>query len=191
MYINATEIPHEEDKYDENSNSQNGYVFIRHVHEIIFHPEYDASNYNNDIALIRLNRPVNTITTTTPLPSLLPTRNDDNDNNNKLLSIGFDILEEKIETSSSSLFPKSLQEVNLRSIPCKNSSNTTTNNNNSVLCVTTTDDASCSSGGGNPGGPILNNLFQIVGIVSFGMGCNNTIDHSSSPMVSCYYLAFQ
>ncbi|XP_074477020.1 transmembrane protease serine 9-like [Sebastes fasciatus] len=141
----------------------------RTVAKIILHPKYDSSTSDNDIALLRLSKPVKF--TDYIRPVCLAASDSVFNNGTDSWVTGWGAVEEGVSLP----FPETLQEVEVpvlgnRHCNCLNGVGTVTDN---MICagVLAGGKDSCQ---GDSGGPMVNQQGSVwvqSGIVSFGFGC--------------------
>jgi trypsin len=153
------------------SRSDSTFAYFRNARDVIVHPDYEESSFQNDIAIVILDRDVNEIA---PLAlnqdGAVPADGAD------VTVIGLGLLQ---EASNGQLFPDQLQQVTLQVVntdACQaalapNDAVNTLNNENQI-CAGSDGKDSCQ---GDSGGPLMfrdsTNEWTQVGLVSFGEGC--------------------
>lgn len=135
----------------------------RSLAQIIIHPDYNPSTFDNDICLLRLSSSVSF--TNYIQPVCVTATNTDPSDGSGVWVTGWGTL------SSGGSSPDQLQEVNVPIVPqatCRNSYSTLTDN---MICAGEEGRDSCQ---GDSGGPLvykINNSWALAGVVSFGQGC--------------------
>lgn len=133
------------------------------VEQIINHPDYEASTFNNDLCLLRLSSGVSF--TDFIQPVCLTAANTGPSDGSGVWVTGWGTL------SSGGARPDQLQEVMVPVVPqatCRNSYSSLTDN---MLCAGEAGRDSCQ---GDSGGPLvykINSSWVQAGVVSFGQGC--------------------
>ncbi|XP_046737891.1 uncharacterized protein LOC124406501 [Diprion similis] len=142
-----------------------GVAVMRAVSAVIRHRNFDTNSYNHDVALLRLRRPVKFTKTVRPicLPNL------GSDPAGKLGTVvGWG------RTSEGGTLPGQANEVQVPILSlnqCRQMKYRATRITNNMLCAGRGSQDSCQ---GDSGGPLLvpnGDKYEIVGIVSWGVGC--------------------
>ncbi|KAL0881591.1 hypothetical protein ABMA27_001420 [Loxostege sticticalis] len=140
-------------------------AIMRAVTAIVRHRSFDADSYNNDIALLKLRKPVNFSKIIKPV--CLPPANVDPSGKEGVV-VGWG------RTSEGGQLPAIVQEVRVPILSlsqCRAMKYRASRITNNMLCAGRASTDSCQ---GDSGGPLLiqtGDKFQIVGIVSWGVGC--------------------
>jgi len=140
-------------------------AIMRAVSAIIRHRNFDSNTYNHDIALLKLRKPVTF--TKTIKPVCLPTENDDPAGKTGI-AVGWG------RTSEGGALPGIVQHVNvpiLTLAQCRSMKYRSSRITANMICAGKGKTDSCQ---GDSGGPLLisnKEKFEIVGIVSWGVGC--------------------
>ncbi|XP_046967002.1 trypsin-1-like isoform X2 [Vanessa cardui] len=140
-------------------------AIMRAVTAIVRHRSFDAESYNNDIALLKLRKPVTFSKIIKPV-CLPPASVDPSGKEGIVVGWG--------RTSEGGQLPAVVQEVRvpiLSLTQCRGMKYRASRITNNMLCAGRASTDSCQ---GDSGGPLLlqqGDRFQIVGIVSWGVGC--------------------
>lgn len=140
-------------------------AIMRAVTAIVRHRNFDADSYNNDIALLKLRKPVNFSRIIKPV-CLPPPSIDPSGKEGVVVGWG--------RTSEGGQLPAIVQEVRVPILSlsqCRNMKYRATRITTNMLCAGRASTDSCQ---GDSGGPLLiqkGDKFQIIGIVSWGVGC--------------------
>ncbi|XP_064072607.1 trypsin-1-like isoform X2 [Vanessa tameamea] len=140
-------------------------AIMRAVIAIVRHRSFDAESYNNDIALLKLRKPVAFSKIIKPV-CLPPASVDPSGKEGIVVGWG--------RTSEGGQLPAIVQEVRvpiLSLTQCRGMKYRASRITNNMLCAGRASTDSCQ---GDSGGPLLlqkGDRFQIVGIVSWGVGC--------------------
>ncbi|XP_072929276.1 trypsin-1 isoform X1 [Epargyreus clarus] len=140
-------------------------AIMRAVTAIVRHRSFDADSYNNDIALLKLRKPVTFSKIIKPV-CLPPSGIDPSGKEGIVVGWG--------RTSEGGQLPAVVQEVRvpiLTLTQCRGMKYRASRITNNMLCAGRASTDSCQ---GDSGGPLLlqqGDKFQIVGIVSWGVGC--------------------
>lgn len=139
-------------------------AMMRAVSSIIRHKSFDADTFNHDIALLKLRKPVEF--TKHIRPVCLPKSRDPAGRTGTVVGWG--------RTSEGGMLPTVVQEVEvpiLTQNQCKAMKYRASRITNYMLCAGKGTQDSCQ---GDSGGPLLihsGDKYEIVGIVSWGVGC--------------------
>ncbi|CAG9865503.1 unnamed protein product [Phyllotreta striolata] len=139
-------------------------AMMRAVSSIIRHKSFDADTFNHDIALLKLRKPVEF--TKQIRPVCLPKTGDPSGRTGTVVGWG--------RTSEGGMLPTVVQEVEvpiLTQAQCKGMKYRASRITNYMLCAGKGTQDSCQ---GDSGGPLLvhsGDKYEIVGIVSWGVGC--------------------
>ncbi|CAF0761316.1 unnamed protein product [Didymodactylos carnosus] len=160
-------------------------VQIRTLSAIYQHPDYDNETVQNDISLLKLSSPLNMTSSALAkicLPKMTSTCYPPD--GLTLVAIGWGRL------SSASTYPASneLQQVTLISVPYADSRcRSTVSDTTTQLCAAAPGKDTCQ---GDSGGPLMffsNSRWELVGIVSYGIGsCANASFAGVYTRVSAY-----
>ncbi|XP_063894014.1 trypsin-1 isoform X2 [Helicoverpa armigera] len=140
-------------------------AIMRAVTAIVRHRSFDPDSYNNDIALLKLRKPVNFSRIIKPV-CLPPSGIDPSGKEGVVVGWG--------RTSEGGQLPAIVQEVRVPILSlnqCRGMKYRASRITNNMLCAGRASTDSCQ---GDSGGPLLlqqGDKFQIVGIVSWGVGC--------------------
>ncbi|CAK1543949.1 unnamed protein product [Leptosia nina] len=140
-------------------------AIMRAVTAIIRHRSFDADSYNNDIALLKLRKPVTFSKIIKPV--CLPAASVDPAGKDGIV-VGWG------RTSEGGQLPAIVQEVRVPILSlqqCRGMKYRASRITNNMLCAGRASTDSCQ---GDSGGPLLvqqGDRYQIVGIVSWGVGC--------------------
>ncbi|XP_047504461.1 trypsin-1-like isoform X2 [Pieris napi] len=140
-------------------------AIMRAVTSIIRHRSFDADSYNNDIALLKLRKPVTFSKIIKPV-CLPPASVDPAGKEGIVVGWG--------RTSEGGQLPAIVQEVRVPILSlqqCRGLKYRASRITNNMLCAGRSSTDSCQ---GDSGGPLLvqqGDRYQIVGIVSWGVGC--------------------
>ncbi|CAK1579268.1 unnamed protein product [Parnassius mnemosyne] len=140
-------------------------AIMRAVNAIVRHRSFDADSYNNDIALLKLRKPVNFSKIIKPV--CLPAAGTEPAGKEGIV-VGWG------RTSEGGQLPAVVQEVRvpiLSLTQCRGMKYRASRITNNMLCAGRASTDSCQ---GDSGGPLLiqqGEKYQIVGIVSWGVGC--------------------
>ncbi|KAM3966963.1 trypsin-1 [Aphomia sociella] len=140
-------------------------AIMRAVVQVVRHRGFDADTYNNDIALLRLRKPVNFSRIIKPV--CLPSAGIDPAGKDGV-AVGWG------RTSEGGQLPGIVQEVRvpiLNLTQCRKTKYRAARITSNMICAGRAGTDSCQ---GDSGGPLLiqnGGKFQIVGIVSWGVGC--------------------
>lgn len=140
-------------------------AIMRAVTSIVRHRGFDAISYNNDIALLKLRKPVTYSKIIKPI--CLPSNNADPSGKEGIV-VGWG------RTTEGGMLPNILQEVRVPILSlnqCRGTKYKASRITNNMLCAGRANTDSCQ---GDSGGPLLvqkGDKYQIVGIVSWGVGC--------------------
>ncbi|XP_061384880.1 trypsin-1-like isoform X2 [Danaus plexippus] len=140
-------------------------AIMRAVTAIVRHRSFDSDSYNNDIALLKLRKPVTFSKIIKPV-CLPPASIEPSGKEGIVVGWG--------RTSEGGQLPAVVQEVRVPILSlsqCRGMKYRATRITNNMLCAGRSSTDSCQ---GDSGGPLLiqqGDRFQIVGIVSWGVGC--------------------
>ncbi|XP_041989116.1 trypsin-1-like [Aricia agestis] len=140
-------------------------AIMRAVTSIVRHRSFDADSYNNDIALLKLRKPVSFSKIIKPV-CLPPASIEPAGKEGIVVGWG--------RTSEGGQLPAVVQEVRvpiLSLTQCRGMKYRASRITNNMLCAGRASTDSCQ---GDSGGPLLiqqGDRYQIVGIVSWGVGC--------------------
>ncbi|XP_048477799.1 serine protease 33-like [Plutella xylostella] len=140
-------------------------AIMRAVTTIVRHRSFDADSYNNDIALLKLRKPVTFSKIIKPV-CLPPTVFDPSGKEGIVVGWG--------RTSEGGQLPAVVQEVRVPILSlqqCRGMKYRASRITSNMLCAGRASTDSCQ---GDSGGPLLlqtGDKYQIVGIVSWGVGC--------------------
>ncbi|KAI5646907.1 trypsin domain-containing protein [Phthorimaea operculella] len=140
-------------------------AIMRAVTSIVRHRSFDADSYNNDIALLKLRKPITFNKIIKPV--CLPPANLEPAGKQGIV-VGWG------RTSEGGQLPAIVQEVKVPILSlsqCRGMKYRASRITNNMLCAGRASTDSCQ---GDSGGPLLvqdGDKFQIVGIVSWGVGC--------------------
>lgn len=150
--------------HDQTITSESAAI-MRAVSAIVRHRSFDTESYNNDIALLKLRKPVNFSKIIKPVclppPSIDPAGKEG-------VVVGWG------RTSEGGQLPAVVQEVRVPILSlnqCRGLKYRASKITNNMLCAGRASTDSCQ---GDSGGPLLlqqGDKYQIVGIVSWGVGC--------------------
>ncbi|XP_077482265.1 uncharacterized protein LOC144092954 [Stigmatopora argus] len=153
----------------QNLQGYNSNQVSRNVDTIILHPDFSISNYDNDIALVKLSLPVTF--TDYIRPVCLPSSNSEFHNGTPSWVTGWGSVQEDLLL----LFPETLQEVEVpvlgnRQCNCLNGEGSVTDN---MICAGVLEGAKgpCWGDAGAPMASEQGSKWIQSGIVSFGNGC--------------------
>ncbi|XP_012250657.2 trypsin-1-like [Athalia rosae] len=150
--------------YDQHVTTD-GIAIMRAVSAIIRHRNFDTNSYNHDVALLKLRRPVKFSKTIRPI--CLPQSGSDPAGKQGTV-VGWG------RTSEGGTLPSQANEVQvpiLSLTQCRQMKYRANRITNNMLCAGRGSQDSCQ---GDSGGPLLvqnGEKFEIVGIVSWGVGC--------------------
>ncbi|GBP15039.1 Trypsin-1 [Eumeta japonica] len=150
--------------HDQTTTTESSAI-MRAVSAIIRHRSFDADSYNNDIALLKLRKPVTFSNIIKPV-CLPPSGVDPAGKEGVVVGWG--------RTSEGGQLPAVVQEVRvpiLSLAQCRGMKYRASRITNNMLCAGRALTDSCQ---GDSGGPLLlqdGDRYQIVGIVSWGVGC--------------------
>jgi len=141
------------------------------IQEIIIHPDYNSSTFNNDIALVKLSN-----ASTENVINRLSSINTESlltDNNSITTAIGWGstIAYSASEVNPSADTPNILQAVSLPLLSAASCKQAMPMTNDNMICAGNVDDGGVDSCQGDSGGPLLTSNNEQIGIVSFGSGC--------------------
>ncbi|XP_037820128.1 trypsin-1 [Lucilia sericata] len=138
----------------------------RKVARVIIHPQYNPTTIVNDVALLRLESPIQFNDKIRPV--CLPNRNHNFDNKDAVVA-GWGLIKEGGSTSNY------LQEVTVPIITNQQCRNTKYKNKiyDVMLCAGLVKQGGKDACQGDSGGPLIVNegRFKLAGVVSFGYGC--------------------
>ncbi|XP_067626190.1 trypsin-1 [Eurosta solidaginis] len=138
----------------------------RQVAQTIVHPQYDPSRIVNDIALLKLNAPIEISSYIRPV--CLPNIYDNFDNRNAVVA-GWGLVKEGGVTSNN------LQEANVPIITNQECRQTRYKNKitDVMLCAGLVQTGGKDACQGDSGGPLIvdEGRYKLAGVVSFGYGC--------------------
>ncbi|XP_068622389.1 trypsin-1 isoform X2 [Battus philenor] len=150
--------------HDQTITSESAAI-MRAVNTIVRHRSFDADSYNNDIALLKLRKPVTFSKIIKPV-CLPPVGTEPAGKQGIVVGWG--------RTSEGGQLPAIVQEVKvpiLSLTQCRGMKYRASRITNNMLCAGRASTDSCQ---GDSGGPLLvqqGEKYQIVGIVSWGVGC--------------------
>ncbi|KAG8237910.1 hypothetical protein J437_LFUL017782 [Ladona fulva] len=144
-------------------------VETRKIEKVAIHPQFNASNYNNDLAIITMDKPV--MFTTRIRPICLPFREGGNYTGNAAVVVGWGRTAESKPTSP---FPQKVEVTVLSKSECDQSGYGPTRITDNMFCAGYLEGGkdSCQ---GDSGGPLhvynKGKSTEIIGVVSWGRGC--------------------
>ncbi|XP_014359306.2 trypsin-1 isoform X2 [Papilio machaon] len=150
--------------HDQTITSESAAI-MRAVNTIVRHRGFDADSYNNDIALLKLRKPVNFSRIIKPV-CLPPVGTEPAGKEGIVVGWG--------RTSEGGQLPAVVQEVKVPILSlnqCRGMKYRASRITSNMLCAGRASTDSCQ---GDSGGPLLvqqGDKYQIVGIVSWGVGC--------------------
>ncbi|XP_049870792.1 trypsin-1-like isoform X2 [Pectinophora gossypiella] len=150
--------------HDQTITSESAAI-MRAVTSIVRHRSFDADSYNNDIALLKLRKPISFSKIIKPV-CLPPASLEPAGKQGVVVGWG--------RTSAGGQLPAIVQEVRVPILSlqqCRGMKYRASRITNNMLCAGRASTDSCQ---GDSGGPLLvqdGDKFQIVGIVSWGVGC--------------------
>ncbi|KPI99986.1 Trypsin-1 [Papilio xuthus] len=150
--------------HDQTITSESAAI-MRAVNTIVRHRGFDADSYNNDIALLKLRKPVNFSRIIKPV-CLPPVGTEPAGKEGIVVGWG--------RTSEGGQLPAIVQEVKVPILSlnqCRGMKYRASRITSNMLCAGRASTDSCQ---GDSGGPLLvqqGDKYQIVGIVSWGVGC--------------------